>query len=170
MTSPARAPRPTPRREVLAPRTRRDHLRVVPEPGRAAARPRTGTRLAFAIVVVFGSLLTAAVLHGMLASGQSHLNDLDSEIRAEKVAVAQERLALADLQDPGRIADEALRIGMVPADGQVWLSPGSGAEPVITGDVGSAADDEQDPDADPGPATDGGSSELAGPSPSGVSE
>ena len=165
MTSPARAPRPTPRREGETPKARRrDHLTVVPPPGRPTPRTRTGSRVFTAIVVMFGSLLTAAVLHGMLASGQAHLNELDADIRSERIAVAQERLALADLQAPGRIATEAARIGMVPADGQVWLSPAANGDTV---DTGPAAPDAE---ADTDPVADGQPTELAGPTSPGAAE
>jgi hypothetical protein len=144
MTSPVRAPRPTPRRspvEITPPRSdrRRDHLRVVSEPTRPRRDRRSGLRapvLLVAAVLVFGSLLTSAVFHGLLVGGQSHLDQMESQLDAEKVALAREKLALAQLSSPDHIASQAAALGMVVADEQIWLSPGSGGAPVIAGGPG----------------------------------
>lgn len=138
MTSPVRAPRPTPRR-VAAPVApagprRRDHLRVVAP----TARPTRGARrgvVVVAMVVVFGSLMAAATFHGLLVSGQSHLDQVEADLESERQALAQDQLLLADLQSPSRIAEEAAAMGMVPAERQTWLSPGSDADPVVTGEA-----------------------------------
>ena len=124
MTSPVRAPRPTPRRAPQpAPAPRRPHLRVVPPPAKPSLRPairrrRTGAVLAVAMVVVFGSLMASALFHGLLVSGQSNLDRLDQQIQDEKTALAQDKLDLAYLQSPARIEDEASKLGMVPSDQQ----------------------------------------------------
>lgn len=136
MTSPVRAPRPTPRRTApAAPAPRRGaHLHVVPPPGRPGVRPRrTPAVLVVATVLVFGSLLTSAMFHGMLVSGQSRLDRLDAQLQDERAALAREKLDLAHLQSPARIAAAAEKMGMVRADGQTWLSPGTDAPPVVTG-------------------------------------
>jgi cell division protein FtsL len=151
MTSPVRAPRPTPRRAPQpAPAPRRPHLRVVPPParpkvGQAVRRRRTGAVLGVAMVVVFGSLLASAMFHGMLVSGQSDLDRIDAQIQEERTALAQEKLELANLQSPARIAEEAARLGMVPSEQQHWVTPGSTDDPIVTG---SADDPEADADAD----------------------
>lgn len=149
MTSPVRAPRPTPRRIAQpAPAPRRPHLRVVPPPARPSLRPsvrrrRTGAVLGVAMVIVFGSLMASAMFHGLLVSGQSDLDRLDTQIQEEKTALAQEKLELAHLQSPERIAEEAAKIGMVPADQQHWVTPGSTDDPVVTGTTGAEADAEE---------------------------
>jgi hypothetical protein len=125
----------------------------VPPPSRPAIRRRrTGAALALAIVVVFGSLLAAAVFHGFLVSGQSHLDQLDRDLVAAESELAREQLELADLQSPARIAAEAEAMGMVRSDQQTWLSPGTGADPVVTGDPAQPATD--DASTDPTGATD----------------
>lgn len=161
MTSPVRAPRPTPRRVApVEPAPRRPHLRVVPPPARPSVRPsvrrrRTRAVLIVAMAVVFGSLMASAMFHGLLVSGQSELDRLDTQIQAEKSALAQEQLDVANLQSPARIAAEARKLGMVPADQQHWVTPGSTDEPVVTGrapDDPNAAGDTTDEPA----GTDGG--------------
>ena len=146
MTSPVRAPRPTPRRSPQpAPAPRRPHLRVVPPPTKPALRPsvrrrRTGAVLAVAMVVVFGSLMASALFHGLLVSGQSHLDRLDQQIQEEKTGLAQDKLDLANLQSPARIEAEARKRGMVPADQQHWVTPGSTDDPVVTGTTAEPTD------------------------------
>lgn len=148
MTSPVRAPRPTPRRSPQpAPAPRRPHLRVVPPPARpslrqSARRRRTGAVLSVAMVLVFGSLLASAMFHGLLVSGQSDLDRLDRQIQEERTALAQEKLELANLQSPARIAEEARKRGMVPADQQHWVTPGSTDDPIVTGTAAAEADDD----------------------------
>lgn len=136
MTSPVRAPRPTPRRGPVAPPPPRGaHLRVVDPPSRRAARAErrrpAGAVFVVATALVFGSLLTAAVLHGMLASGQANLDQLDTDLQTERTALAQAKLELANLQSPQRIATEAEAMGMRPADRQHWVSAADGETTVV---------------------------------------
>lgn len=165
MTSPVRAPRPTPRRAPAAAPSgvrRRDHLRVVPPPARSARGTRPVVVLV-AMVVVFGSLMAAATFHALLVSGQSHLDQVEADLETEREALARDRLVLADLQSPARIAEEAVALGMVPAERQTWLSPGSEADPVVTGEADATpeADDSVSDPTDPDGGTTTGS-ELAG--------
>lgn len=147
MTSPVRAPRPTPRRAPQpAPAPRRPHLRVVPPPTKPSLRPavrrrRTGAVLGVAMVIVFGSLMASAMFHGLLVSGQSNLDRLDQQIQDEKTGLAQDKLELANLQSPERIAAEAEKLGMVPAEQQHWVTPGSTDAPVVTGTTAEPEDD-----------------------------
>jgi hypothetical protein len=90
--------------------------------------------LAVAVVLVFGSLMASAVFHGFLVSGQSHLDDLNRQLDNDRAELAREKLQLADLQSPERVADAAERLGMERSQRQRWLSPGTGADPVVTGD------------------------------------
>jgi len=89
--------------------------------------------LAFAMVLVFGSLMTSAILHGLLVSGQSHLDQIDRDIDVKQRELDREKLELANLQSPARIVAEATDAGLIPAPEQHWLSPGTGAPPVVTG-------------------------------------
>ncbi|WP_426572585.1 hypothetical protein [Aquihabitans sp. McL0605] len=140
MTSPVRAPRPTPRRAAPPdPAARRAHLRVVAPTGRQALRRRrTGAVFIVAAGLIFGSLMASAIFHGLLVSGQSNLDHMDTELQDQRSQLARERLELADLQSPARIAAEAEKMGMVPADRQHWLSPGTDAEPIVTGSTDEA--------------------------------
>jgi hypothetical protein len=89
--------------------------------------------LVVAAALVFGSLLTSAVFHGLLVGGQTQLDQMEEQLAAERVALAREELALAELSSPEHIAREAAALGMVRADEQIWLSPGGGGAPVVTG-------------------------------------
>lgn len=129
MTSPARAPRPTPRRQPIVEHPRPD-LRVVGPPTRAA---RTGIWVILAATIVFAALFVAGASHSMVVSGQVHLDEVGRQVRAEQRLLLKEEVRLANAQSPARITREAARLGMVPADEQNWVSPGTGAAPVVTG-------------------------------------
>jgi hypothetical protein len=118
-------------------------------------RRRTGAVLGVAMVVVFGSLLASAMFHGMLVSGQSDLDRIEAQIQEERTALAQEKLELAHLQSPARIAEEAARLGMVPSEQQHWVTPGSTDDPIVTGTVDDPAAD-ADGDTGTGTGTDTG--------------
>jgi hypothetical protein len=142
--SPLRAPRPAPSRpgsgrpeprhtpQVTPVRSRRPDLRVV-EPSRR--RLRTAPILCGAGVLVFAALLASAVFYSVLVSGQDNLDRMNTSISSEQAALQRAKLALARAQSPGRIAEAARQRGMVPADHQTWVTPNSGAAPVVTGDV-----------------------------------
>ena len=148
MTSPVRAPRPTPR---SLPATRstehvRPDLRIVGPPRR---RARTGLVVAAATIVVFGALFAGAVAHSLLVSAQVNLDEVQADTRRQEQLLEEEQLTLAELQSPARITAEAERLGLVPPeDGGTWVSPGSGApvdtrpepaEPGVTADAGELA-------------------------------
>jgi len=98
------------------------------------------------MAVIFASLLASAVLHGLLASGQTHLDQLDADLRQERTELAREQLELANLRSPERIAAEAAADGMVPATTVHWMSAASGDETVVLRD-GSGEADEATPEA-----------------------
>lgn len=139
MTSPARAPRPAHRRDarpVEPVARRRDHLRVVERPPQGRRSLRSVLRVPVLVLItaaVFGSLLASAFFHAQLVGGQDQLDHLNEQLEQERVELAREKLVLAELSSPQHIASEAAALGMVVADGQTWLSPGSGAGPVVTG-------------------------------------
>ena len=68
-------------------------LRVV-EPARHRFPARAV--LTLAVLVVFGSLLVSAMVHSMLVSGQARIDDLGGQIRAERKALEDDRLRLAE--------------------------------------------------------------------------
>lgn len=174
MTSPARAPRSAPRRsregELRRPRP---SLTVVPDPDRRASssvsvaaprRVRAGVVVAISTMVVFGALVVSAVAHSYLVAGQAELDEVSTEVREERDALAADRVELAANRSPQRIAAEALRLGMVPADTQTWVSPGTGAPPVVVGGDDAETPLVGDDEAPPSPS-EGSSSELASPPP-----
>ena len=127
MTSPVRAPRPTPRgiAPVPAPSSRPD-LRVVGEPVR---RSRAGVWVAASVVVVFAALVMVAMAHSMLVSGQARLDQVNAQVRSERELLQREPLRLADAQSPAHITSEAQRLGMVQTEQPDWLSPRAGGPP-----------------------------------------
>ena len=134
MTSPVRAPRPTPRGLPALPTpTARPDLRVVGDPVR---RSRTGLSVALSVIVVFGALILVAMAHSLSVSGQAHLDQVNGQVRNERVLLQREQLRLANVESPARITSEALRIGMVPSEQQNWLSPGT--DPSAVGTDGPA--------------------------------
>jgi hypothetical protein len=115
---------------------------VVGPPTRAA---RTGIWVMLAATVVFAALFVAAASHSMVVSGQVHLDEVGRQVRAERQLLAKEKVRLANDQSPARITREAARLGMVPADEQNWVSPGTGAAPVVTGADAPPTTDTTDP-------------------------
>jgi hypothetical protein len=86
-----------------------------------------------AATFVFAALFVAAASHSMVVSGQVHLDEVGRQVRAERQMLQKEKVRLAIDQSPERITREAARLGMVPAREQNWVSPGTGAAPVVTG-------------------------------------
>lgn len=127
MTSPLRstrtAPAPVPTRAPRQASRRRstEHLRVVQPAGRRGHRLALG---ALVVVVVFGSLLCAAVFQAMLVTGQDKLDDTRGEIRQLEQELQRDRALLAEVQSPEHLAIEAARIGMVTPDGREWVQAG----------------------------------------------
>ncbi len=161
MTSPVRVPRPSPRAlPAAAPARSRPDLRVVGAPAR---RSRSGLVVVASTVVVFAALLAGAVAHSLLVGNQVRLDQLGTQVRVEQELLQQEELELATLQSPPRITAQAERLGMAPADTQVWLSPDAGTAPVVTGGPSPTDPATDDPDGttDPRPDTTG-AEELAG--------
>lgn len=109
----ARAATRAVRRETPAQR-----LRVVPG---AAGEPRGGLFAALCIALLAGGLLAVLMLNTALAQGSFVLHDLQS--RAGELDDTQEALTQAiDAQRaPGRLAQRARALGMVPADSAAFL-------------------------------------------------
>lgn len=108
LTAPLRrtpAPAPPPRR--------RDHLRVVEEP-----RERHTLRYALLIIVALGAAIFGTVALNALAAG----NSVESRALSARVAEAEREYAslvadVARLEDPARIREAGLDLGLVPAGG-----------------------------------------------------
>lgn len=144
-TAPTRTGRETQPLPSEEQRTR--HLRVVrPQARRLALRlsPRTGVVLT---VSLFGALFGVAVSHAMLIESQMDLEQLDERAAAEQARYERLQLDVAELESPDRIVEEAQdRLGMVPADDIVWLTPDQPAPGSGAGGEGAGAD-EDSPDS-----------------------
>jgi cell division protein FtsL len=134
-------------------KARTRHLRVVrPEAGRRLRiSPRTGVVLT---VSLFGALFGVAVSHAMLIESQMDLEQLDEQAAAEQARYERLRLDVAQLESPDRIVRDAQdRLGMVPADDVVWLTPDQPA-PEDAGEGDDTDDRDNSDDTDGGDAPD----------------
>lgn len=67
-------------------------------------------------VLISGLMLGAAVLHTQLAERQLHIDRLDRAVREAEDRFDVLRRQRAELRAPNRLAAEARRLGMVPAE------------------------------------------------------
>jgi hypothetical protein len=107
LTAPLRRTTPAPDPQ------RRDHLRVVEEP-----RQRHTLRYALLIIVVLGAAIFGTVAVNALAA----TNSVQSRELSNRVAEAEREYAflvadVASLEDPARIREAGLELGLVPATG-----------------------------------------------------
>ena len=127
---------------------RRRHLRVV-RPDSGPPRPQSPPPGLERPRSQFGAQVGVAVSHAMLIESQMDLDQLDERASAEQARYERLRLDVAQLESPDRIVREAQdRLGMVPADDVVWLTPDQPAP----ADGGTDADGE-DGDTQDTPAT-----------------
>ena len=135
LRAPERAPRPGgPVRDRPDSERPRRHLRSVQNVPDVPVRsgPRVHIVLGVGVVALFGVLFAVAVLQTVLVQGQIHLDGLHAEVAEAEVRVQVLRAEVAQLESPGRVIDEALAAGMVPADGVTSVVPtvaGGTAEP-----------------------------------------
>lgn len=114
-------PGPVRRHQLPAPRPR---LTVVP-----AAPARVG-RAPFVLLVcalLAGGLLTLLMLNTVLAQDAFVLHDLQKHTSSLTDEEAALRRSLAEEAAPGRLADQAARLGMVPDGHPSFLRPSDGA-------------------------------------------
>lgn len=123
--TPRQAPRPAPARRP-APR----HLRVVEAPAHRGRRIAIG---ALVVLVVFGALLSAAVVQSMLVTGQDRIDTTNREIEVAERALQRERAELATAESPEQLALAAARIGMVTPGERDWI-PADSTGPSTVGD------------------------------------
>lgn len=116
-------PEADPRRGAGA---RARHLRVVgPVRRTLGLSPRAGVVLT---VLAFVALFAVAVCHALLIESQAALDELDEAVAAEQARYEELRLEVAQLESPDRIKAEATeRLGMVPPEDIVWLTPDEAA-------------------------------------------
>ncbi len=87
----------------------RPQLAVVPR------QRRTARLIAAGCTVVFGLMLGAAAFQTQLARRQLTMDTMDRNIRTAHETYDVLRRERAELRSPGRLADEAGKLGMVPA-------------------------------------------------------
>lgn len=107
VSSPTPAPRPAGAPE---PTGAPPPLTVVP------GRRRAAGFLVTLSVLISGLMLGAAVLHTQLAERQLHIDRLDRAVRDAEDRFDVLRRQRAELRAPNRLATEARRLGMVPAN------------------------------------------------------
>lgn len=78
-------------------------------------RRRAARLIAVGCTVVFGLMLGAAAFQTQLAGRQLTLDSLDRNIRGAHEQYDVLRRERAELRSPGRLAAEAINLGMVPA-------------------------------------------------------
>jgi hypothetical protein len=92
---------------------RRRHLRVVEEP-----RPRHTLRYALAIIVVLGAAIFGTVaLNALAATNSVESRELSTRVADAEREYAQLVADVAALEDPARIREAGLDLGLVPATG-----------------------------------------------------
>ncbi len=91
------------------------HLAPRPELVVVPRQRRTARLIAAGCAVVFGLMLGAAAFQTQLASRQLTLDTQDRDIRTAHEAYDVLRRERAELRSPGRLAAEAVKLGMVPA-------------------------------------------------------
>lgn len=135
--APARRSRPGgPRLRVAATATGRSAVSVV------------GT---VALGLLFLSVLGVVVFQALLVQTQSHLDELERQVRVEEERADDLRLRLAELRSPERIVAEAqARLGMVAPDEVLYLQSDPGD------DAAAQLDPSELTTTTTGPAAEGG--------------
>ncbi len=109
-TGPARAPKATPGTRGL--------LRLVPQRRSQAARTPFAAVL---VVLLVGGLLGLLLLNTMVAQGSFTLHDLAKQSRELQLREQQLAGQVEAMQAPGRLAEHATRLGMVPGGPPAFL-------------------------------------------------
>ncbi|MEI7618153.1 MAG: hypothetical protein WCK14_05980 [Actinomycetota bacterium] len=91
-------------------RTPRPELQVVPR------RRRTASIMALGCMLLFAMLLGTVALQTRIAQNQLALDKTDHAVKVARERYDLLRRARAELRSPNRLAVEANRLGMVPAD------------------------------------------------------
>jgi hypothetical protein len=104
------------RRDARADAAARPQLRVVPRRRRAAGFAATVS------VLVAGVLLATAVLHTRLAERQLEIDRLERGVTAAQERFDVLRRQRAELRSPTRLAEEAARLGMQPAQASEFMA------------------------------------------------
>jgi hypothetical protein len=95
----------------VAPRRPRPELLVVPR-----RRRRTASIMALGCILLFSMLLGTVALQTRIAQNQLALDKTDRAVKAARERYDLLRRARAELRSPNRLAVEADRLGMIPAE------------------------------------------------------
>ena len=121
----------------------RPQLVVVPR------QRRTARLIAAGCTVVFALMLGAAAFQTQLASRQLTMDTLDRDIRTAHETYDVLRRERAELRSPGRLSQEAIKLGMVPATQTEFVQLDADVVAVVqrsgvdsSGDVDSSVDEE----------------------------
>ena len=116
----------SPRRESA--KQRRLRLQAVEAPGTMSL----GLLSIFAILMVFGALLAAALVQTMVVQNQVESDQLADQIEDQKLLQDKLSLEVARLESPDRILHEAQNeLGMVTPDNRPYLAPVVPDDPTI---------------------------------------
>lgn len=123
-------------------RPSRPDLRVVDpdELSPAARRRRARALCALVAFVLVASLFGVAAFHTVLVADQGEIDALNERVAEQQARYERLRLRVAELESPARIVGEATeRLGMVPANDVVFLTPPPEITEEVLGDDRSAA-------------------------------
>ena len=98
---------------------RGDHLKVVRESAGQISAASLGV-VTFA--VIFAGLLGAVLFHSVVVGGQLELDELQSQLADERTLATELRVAVAQLEAPERVLQEAARLGMVFPVGEAYIN------------------------------------------------
>ena len=111
-------PRDAARRAApVAPRRPRPELLVVPR-----RRRRTASIMALGCILLFSMLLGTVALQTRIAQNQLALDKTDRAVKAARERYDLLRRARAELRSPNRLAVEADRLDMIPADNGEFMT------------------------------------------------
>lgn len=131
---------PLRRAPIPTPRTRAPHLRVVQAP----RRRHTLAYLVAVVLTIAAGVFAAVALNALAAATAVEARALEAEVVEAERHYAHLVAEVAALEDPARIRDAALELGLVPAGPGRYITlernlPADGAAPV-TQHPGATAD------------------------------
>lgn len=116
ITAPIRRPHAAP--HFAPPRVDAPRLRAVED-----VRRRHGTAYAVLIVAVLGAAVFGVVaLNAMAAANAVEARSLEAEVAVGERAYGQLVATVAELEDPARIREQAMELGLQPAEAHRFLA------------------------------------------------
>ena len=126
-TAAARAAAPSPTRSPAPSTAGRPRLRVVDDRRLKLERRQRRVRVvaALGISIAAGLFFLVAACHAFLVGAQSRLDRLEAEVAEAQATYSARRLEVDQLEAPGRVVNEAKRLGMQQPSQVTYLSPSS---------------------------------------------